>query len=379
MELYVFSGALLLLGLADGVSRCSCTLRYNGAGTLEAVCENTAHNRGLLRCGSILALRQDRWLTGADAVPYRGRFDGFWLDAVEFEAGGRITLTGSGLASLLGLRVIPEQWLVDGDSGAAIDGAVLDQCIQPKDPARALPFLRTEGGFSGGRPVLRAGGHESVYDGVRAVAELAGTGFAVDLLASRQLVFRQYRGVNRADGRFGSVPVLSESFGNLIESGYRDDRTDWHTTAYLDAGTSAGNGETSDQTENLLVINGELTGFDRREVFLSGVGVKVGENLTETERLALLRAYGQEALGRCGPEQRLEAAVREDSGLVFRRDYFLGDRFPVRSSRFGVGTELPVSAVTESWEDGRHQVLPVLGDEQPQRFRRLTRLLREQV
>lgn len=372
MELYVFSGALLLLGLADDVSRCACTLRYGEAGTLEAVCGNTAHNRSLLRHGCILALRQDRGLTGADAAPFRGRYDGFRIEALEYDAAaGTITVTGAGLSSLLSLRVIPADWTVEGDSAAAIDAVVGAHCVSPSDPARALPFLRLAGGFSGGADVLREGGWETVYDGVRALAELAGTGFTVDLLASRRLVFRQYRGVDHTAERFGPIPLLSEQFGNLIESGYADDRADWRTTAYVRTGMKAADG-----SETTLVVNGGPEGFDRRELLVSVPSPD--SRLTGDERLAYIRAAGEEALLRRAPEQRLEAAVRTDAGLVFRRDYGLGDRFLVRSSRFGLETSLPIRAVTESWEGGAYQAQPILGDEQPQRIRRLAALLSEQ-
>lgn len=372
MELYVFSEALLLLGTLDDLERCACTLRYNAAGTLEAVCGNTSHNRELLRHGHILALRQTRGLTGTDAVPFHARYDGFWIDTIEYEIGdegNRIAVTGSGLSALLKLRVVPSDWVAERNSAEEIDELVDRHCIHPSDAARILPFLRLAGDFSDGAEILREGGWDSVYDGVRALAESADTGFAVDLLASRRLVFRQYKGTDRSSGKKGRIPLLSEAFGNLIESGYRDDRTDWRTTAYVRTGikTLAG-------TEKLATVNGEQTGFARREAIVSA-SVDEDESQTSAERLERIQAAGKEALLRCAPDQRLDASIREEAGLVFRRDYGLGDRFLVRSNRFGLETVLPIQAVNEYWENGAYQVQPVLGDEQPQRIRRLARLL----
>ncbi len=378
MELYVYSPALELRGFVQGVSSCLVTLRYAGAGDITVECANTAENQTLLANGCYLALRQDRYLPAGQAQTLRKRFDAFMIESIQWEAeedGELLRLRGVGLSGLLRLRMIENVTSVNGNSVAAIQQLVQNNCIQPALSARAFPFWKAEAG-SGGVSCQKQVAHESLYDTVCALAAAGGTGFAVDLLpAERTMLFYQYTGADRSAGnRFGSFLLLDDRFGNLVSSSYLCDGSESRTTALV-----LGE-EQEDGTRKTVVVGGERKGLDRRELVVDAGDLHSSytENgsqvtLTEAQYRAQLTTRGQERLRDYPVLERLGGEVPPNAGLIFRQDYNLGDLVTVQNRSYGVRSALRITAVQETFDQSGNRVVPVLGDETPALVERMAR------
>lgn len=383
MELYVYSPSLELRGYVQGISSCQVTLRYAGAGDITLECASTAENQALLTLGCYLALRQDRSMqAGQASQALRRRFDAFRIESVAWEAeedGALLRIRGASLAGLLRLRVVDGVTTVSGNSVAAIHQLVQNNCVQPAAPARAFPFWRAETG-AGGVSCQKQVAHEPLYETVCALAAAGGTGFAVDLLpAERTMLFYQYAGVDRSAGnRFGSFLLLDDRFGNLVSSSYLCDASESRTTALV-------LGEEQNGTRKKVVVGGEHKGLDRRELVVDAGDLHSSytENgsqvtLTEAQYQAQLTTRGEEKLRDYPVQQRLDGEVPANAGLIFRKDYNLGDLVTVRNRSFGVRSTLRVTAVQECFDATGSRVVPVLGDETPALVERMARRMQAQ-
>ncbi len=146
-------------------------------------------------------------------------------------------------------------------------------------------------------------------------------GFRTDLdIVNKKLIFKMYIGEDKTVGN--DKVIISRSHDNLIKDYYVNDKEKYKNMAYV-----AGVGEGSER--KLVKLNDELSGIDRRELFVDARDLQEknaeGQDIPVEEYMEQLTQRGSEKLS----ENKIDitnSCEAETNGIfTFNRDYFLGD------------------------------------------------------
>lgn len=88
-------------------------------------------------------------------------------------------------------------------------------------------------------------------------------------------------------------------------------------------------------------VDPESVGFDR-QIVLVDASDETSDVATDDEKWDIMRRMGKEALAEHRPLMAFDGEIRQDSGYVYNRDYYLGDLVEVRSED-GVANQMRVT------------------------------------
>ena len=135
------------------------------------------------------------------------------------------------------------------------------------------------------------------------------------------IIFKLYKGAERANMGNNAV-IISRKFNNLIKYNYINDKEKYKNMAF-----AAGAGEDSDR--KLVKINDELTGLNRREMFVDARDLQEtdseGQEIPEEDYMEQLRQRGSEKLTENKVDVTNSCEIDIDGIFKFNRDFFLGD------------------------------------------------------
>ena len=145
--------------------------------------------------------------------------------------------------------------------------------------------------------------------------------------------------------------VFSEKKKNLLEGKTTDDSTNYKNVGYL-----AGKGENEDR---LIVVLGDATGFDRREILI---------DLNNIEDADELKLEGQKKLDTYKLIQSIEGKAYQIPNMDYEKDFFLGDLVTLESD--GIYEDKRIIQAKEIYERNNKTVelgfgdkIPTLGEE----------------
>lgn len=154
--------------------------------------------------------------------------------------------------------------------------------------------------------------------------------------------------------------VFSEKKNNLINGKTTDDNTNYKNVGYV-----AGKGENEDR---LIIVIGEHTGFDRREVLI---------DLNNIEEPDELRTEGQKKLDEYKIIKSVEGKVYQIPNMEYEKDFFLGDLVTLESD--GIYEDKRIVQVKEIYERNNKSVELGFGDKIPTLAEKIKKIIERPI
>ena len=321
--------------------------KFNGFGTFELWAPITEENSQYFKKGNIL------WCGGDNAAV---------IEIVKSEIDEIGTKTynvkGRTLEMLLTTRIIWGTYnAVNKDASTAMYEIVNQNCINPSNANRKIPYLKLAEDLKfGGKITYQKTGGE-VYDSLSTIASTYDLGFSVLFKPkTKELIFEVVEGVDRTVEQSTNDPVeFSTELEDLLSSSYYTNDQDVKNVAFVQ-GEGSGSSRKS-------VTSGEADskGFGRRELYVDARDLQStsvdenGEeqNLSPTEYTQVLTQRGDDKLSECKTTETFEAQIRVfgDVQYEFGVDYKKGDKVTVRDEQLNVVVSARITEVQEEFDD----------------------------
>lgn len=382
MQVYILDPDYNTLGVIDEAESVLWNKKYNDIGESEIYIPCTEEYLALLRRGNYLYRFDDDMFC---------KIETFEIDT-SVEDGDYIIATAKDMCNILAGRIVRWPIVFSGTLGQFIRKVLTDNVINPAQSQRAISnFVLDESNLAEFSEKIETSIFgEDILKLVIATCKTYNVGFRVSFnMETRKLVFRLYRGKNKASISGAEYVEFSPAFANIIASKYKEDDSSYKNVAYV-----AYKGV--DESINLLSLykgEAEPQGEERREHFVDGsnvsrnityeelsaifptmtktsqtesgkvtstytygeivVATSEGEGddekitVTDYTYLILIRAVGDNALAEQVSLQSFEGDVDTIDTYEYKVDYDLGDIVKV-INEYGIEAEARITEIMES-------------------------------
>lgn len=361
MDIYVLDGLNGIIGMLENYQSCIWTTQSMGLGNFEIITQGTIENIALLKQGRYLVRDQDY----ISSTTFRNVMI-IESVKVEFESeqGWMLTVSGRGLKSIVGRRIVWNRLTTDGlsigDKVSDMIYTVITENVSrnayPNPDNRKIENFKViyPSGLDDEADIQLFG--ENIGDWLEEVCRVYGYSWDVSIKKLEGLgpfyVFELYKGIDRSTEQDEVPPVVfSQEFDNLLSASYTSDKTRYRNAALI-----GGEGEGSDKV--VAGIGATRSGLDRYELYVDGSGVSSdGEVITAERYRKMLQSYGRTELWGYTIEKTFEGAVEASGTYELDSDYFLGDRVTVDTGLGIYATPLITEIIDSVSEDGRTTIL----------------------
>ena len=321
--------------------------KFNGYANFELWAPITEENSEYLKRGNVL------WCGGDNAAVIE-----IVKSSVDDKGIKTFNVKGRTLEMLLTTRIIWGTYNGTNKKSSTVMYEIVNQnCINPSNPKRKIPFLECKVDRQLGNTITYQKTGGEVYDALTNIADNSGLGFNV-LFRPREkkLIFEVIEGTDRTINQTINDPVeFSTDLEDILSSSYYSNSQDKKSVALV-----MGEGEGSDRKRQ---ISGDdnSSGFLRRELYVDARDLQsesVSENgttqtLTENEYKRVLIQRGDEKLDEHAAVETFEAQIRVfgDIQYEFGKDYQKGDKVTVRDGQLGVVVSARITEVEEDFDD----------------------------
>lgn len=320
MVIYVLDGLNGISDIVDTFESVIWNTQFFGKGDFELIVPGTQKNVNMLKSGVMLVRDMDVTQTGFKHVMVIQNYE------IEFDVdkGWLMTLTGSGLKSILGQRIVWTQTNLTGTVENGIRQVITDNVISPANTDRKIDnfILSASQGFTETFDLQLLG--ENIAEWLESTCKTYGYGWDV-YIDSGKYVFTLSKGSDRTYDQSVNVPVVfSPEFDNLLSATYRHEKTEFRNAALV-----GGEGEGINQRTATV---GTSTGLDRYEDYVDGSSVSSnGEIITLQTYLKMLEDFGKEQLSNTSFTEKFEGQIIQNNMYTLDEDYFLGDFVEIRT------------------------------------------------
>lgn len=276
---------------------------------------------------------------------------GYLIEIAEYEDAEelKIMVSAKSLSIMTGWRIVLRQQRYQGTIETVMKDFVYHNAVAPSDPNRIVPDLVLS--IDEGIPIMV---DESFTDRDldEALWELAikyDVSFEVLMNHdAKKYVFSVFQGLDRsAQQELLPKITFAKAFDNVTLQSYIDDKSNYRSTAYV-----AGEGEGA--VRKILQVNGELSGHNRREMFVDARDLQsvytqngVEHTTPPAEYDALLVARGNNKLAENQRVRSFSSDIDVNAQFTFGEDYFLGDIVSNRNDELGLITHSRIMVVKE--------------------------------
>lgn len=322
--------------------------KFNGYTTFELNAPITPENKTLIKKGNVLWCGKDN-AAKIEIITFDKNDEGEKV----FKVKGRT------LEQILTTRIIWGTYnCANKHSSTAMYEIVQNQCVNPLDSFRKIPFLECANDEQIGKVIsLQKTGGE-VYDAIESIAKDSDLGF--DILfrpKEKRLIFKVNEGVDRAIVPSDDVaPVIfSTDLEDILSSSYYTNDQDEKTLAYV-----AGEGEGTDR-KYIVSGNSAGKGFSRKEIYIDARDIQseisnddgTSTKINDDEYNDLLNDRGMEKLAACEVIESFEAKMRVvgKTQYVYGIDYFKGDKVIIQDDELSIQVVAKITEATENYDD----------------------------
>lgn len=327
--------------------------KFNGFSTFELWAPVNEENAEYLKKGRIL------WCGGNNAAIVE-----IVKSSVNDDGSKTFNVKGRTLEMLLTTRIIWGTYNAKNKQASTVMYEIVDQnCVNPKDPKRKIPFLElAEDKRFGGIISLQKTGGEA-YDALTNISSTADIGFNVLFRPKeKKLIFEVVEGVDRTIEQTDVDPVeFSTDLEDILTSSYYTNDEDKKSVALV-----LGEGEGAERTRQ-IAGDDSTQGFCRRELFVDARDIQSesinddGETvtLTQEEYAQALISRGDDKLSEYKPVESFEAKIRVFGNIQyeFGVDYNKGDKVTVRDKELNVVVSARITEVEEDFDDEYELIL----------------------
>jgi hypothetical protein len=264
MELYILDSDYQILGMIDEAESVLWNKRYNDAGEAEIYIPCSSEYLSMLRRGNYVYRYDDDMFCKISKVEIES----------DAENGDYIVATAPDIFNILAGRVVRWKVAYSGTVGEFIKKVLTDNAITPANGQthRKIPKLtfddRNIAEFS--EKIETSAFADDLAQLVLTTCKAHNIGFRLSYdIREDKLVFRLYRGKNKASTTGGEYVEFSSAYSNIISSRYSEDDAQYKNVVYV--GYKSANKD--DETIYLYSYPSdeqEITGEKRREIYVDG-------------------------------------------------------------------------------------------------------------
>lgn len=321
-------------------------MQFYGQSDFQLIVPGTARNVRLLTRGTLLVRAMDVLEDGFRNVMIIRKRTIRW----DVDYGWVLTLSGPGLKSIVGRRVIWKQLNLCGTVEAGIRQAITDNIIDPELPERAIQdfVLAPAVGITDTWETQAFG--KKLDEWLAEVGQTYGIGWDV-VISNGKYVFELLQGTDRTINQsVVDAVVFSPEYDNLAEASLEED-----DEQYFNAGIVGGEGEGTDQK---TAVVGTASGLDRIEAYIDGSGVSSnGEIITLAQYITLLETFGQEQLANVANVVKYDGKIVNNTMYALGEDYFLGDIVTIQND-YGIEMSCRISEMIYAIDETGESLVP---------------------
>lgn len=346
MDIYVLDSSAEIVDLIPNFQSCIWTVQYFNVNEFELVVPATVKN--------IESLQKDRFLCRD-----KDRDGDTWKNVMvienvkvvaDYENGDTITVSGRGLKSIVGRRVIWKQTNFTGKVEMGIRQVVTENIIAPSDEKRKIEnfILNDMAEITDTFDVQVLG--DNLAEWITSICQTYNIGWDV-YIENGKFVFTLYKGADRSCNQEEYSPVVfSPELDNLVASTYTCNRAEYKNAALV-------GGEGTGITQRTTAI-GDSKGLERYETYIDGSSVSSnGAIITEKQYYKMLQDYAKDELNTTAFTESFEGNVIPDGGYTLNKDYFLGDIVQV-VNEYGIKATPRIVEVIESEDETGTSIVP---------------------
>lgn len=346
MDIYVLDSSAQILDMIDTFESNIWTVQYFDTNDFELVVPATDKNIDLLQKDRLLCRDKDR-----DGDTWRNVMIIENIKIVaDWEDGNQMTVSGRGLKSIVGRRVIWKQTNLTGKVETGIRQIITENIISPDDEKRKIDnfILDEPAGITDAFDIQAMG--EDLDEWVTSTCQTYGIGWDV-YIKDGKFVFKLYKGLDRSYNQKDRLPVVfSDEFDNLLASTYTYERAEFKNAALI-----GGEGEGVNQR---ITTIGDSSGLERYEAYIDGSSVSSnGTIITEEQYYKMLQDYAKDELNTTSFTESFEGNVIPDGNYILNQDYFLGDTVQV-INEYGISATPRIVEIIESEDQNGTSIIP---------------------
>lgn len=350
MDIYVMDG---LNGVADVVSTYQSVIwnvQYFGNNDFQLIVNASEENLNALQVGRYIVRSED---ISGDTFNNVMIIENYQLD-FDPEKGWVLTVTGRGLKTICGRRVVWNQTNMTGLAEVAIRNLITENIINPANTLRKIDnfILDAINNFEETIEMQLYG--ENIGDWLVEICTTYNYGWDV-YISDGKYVFKLYKGVNRTYNQSAVAPVVfSPEFDNLLSSSYKYNKADYKNAALI-----LGEGEGADKRRTSVGVS---SGLDRFEAYIDGSSVSSnGEIITLETYLQMLQEYGQSQIDQTAFTQKFSGDIDPAGLYVINQDYFLGDVVQVENEK-GIKATPRIIEIIYAEDENGSSVVPTFSE-----------------
>lgn len=346
MDIYVLDLNVNILGMIDTFKSCIWTVQYFSPNDFELVVPATDKNIDLLQKDRLLCRDKDR---DGDMWNNVMIIENIKIET-DWENGDKITVTGRGLKSLVGRRIVWKQTNLSGKVEDGIRQIITENIISPEDEKRKINGFQLADaiGIADTFDIQVMG--DDIDEWVVSTCSTYGIGWDV-YIQGKNFIFKLYKGLDRSYDQKDRMPVVfSDEFDNLLATTYSYERAEFKNAALI-----GGEGEGINQRTTTI---GDSTGLDRYETYIDGSSVSSnGEIITEEQYYKMLQDYGKGELNNVSFTETFEGSTDPNGNYILNKDYFLGDIVQV-INEYGISATPRIIEIIESEDENGTSTVP---------------------
>ena len=300
----------------------------------QLVVEN--FDKDLFQEGNYIVVNNDPYRSGQitkvnitdDTVTIKGFGIGFWFtDRITYPTINKNTFSMSDYAENIMYELIKFN---------AIDSNITNRNFQN------LIVNSTQGR---GEKIAFETRYKVLSDELETIAKTSRLGWNIKFdYKNKRFVFESLVGIDRTVNQADVPPMIfSRRYDNVLELEYTKDVSEYKNCAIV-----AGQGEGANR--EIVIVNDNLSGQDRKELFVDARDIEDGPNLADR---------GKSKLAENTIIESFEATIDTES---YRVEWDLGDFVTILDDEIGVISDTQIVEVVEIYEDGILSVEPVFGE-----------------
>ena len=374
MQIYVLNPAYEIIGLIDEADSVVWHKKYNDVGEAEIYLPCDENMLALLENGNQLYRYDDDMFCKIETVEI----------TTDAEQGDYITATAADISKILSGRIVWDNFTYSGAVGGFLKKVLNENVINSTQSARNIPnFTLDESSLDSiTDEITHTTKSEDILQLIITTCKSYNIGFRVSYEKDiEKLVFRVFRGKNKATTESDEYVEFSPQFSNILSSNYKTDESNHKTLAVVGAKESDGSvmyitvpdgaAEPRGEARKEIYIDATSTSRDitvdelmqmfptatlsglTYTVTISGVSLKVAmvngdDKVTVTDFAfgKILRTIGYNALAERTRTQSFSGEVDTTDTYEYKTDYDLGDVVKV-INEYGIEA---AAQITEVWE-----------------------------
>lgn len=338
MELYVFNFNFERIDIIDVFTKAEFAINYKKHSELDLIVDATEENISYFIENNDDIILTKSTDTKHGYIPYTVKYTD--------DTQSQIEIYCKSLSYLLNRRQIDNQQTYTGTVEDTLRYFVNTNAINPTNINRIIPNL-VLGELKGFTTSTTEAFANKFLD--EALWEICiKFDIAYDILMdveNQKFILDIWQGTDRTIEQSDEESVIfSKAFDNVLNQNYVDDKSDYRNVAFIISGE---NGATKTQ----LTVNDNISGFQRREVFINASDL-TGDDETPTDAILNEKANGILASD-YERVRSFETDIDYNSQFVYLVDYWGGDKVSIRNDEINIIMHTRIITAKETYtKDG---------------------------